>query len=152
MGRLSLTGTARYASVNCHRGVEQSRRDDLEAVGHMLMYFLRGKLPWSGLDAKSMEEKYRKIMEKKEETHLNELCKGFPTQFHAYLDYARNLGYQEKPDYDMIFELWRSCREPDWKDYSYQWFEDNPPPDPLTPLITRTGFPHPDDKVASRGN
>merc|ERR1719473_239532 len=71
---LSLTGTARYASINAHKGVEQSRRDDLEAIGHMFLYFLRGALPWSGLDAKTQEEKYRKICEKKEAVPLDELC------------------------------------------------------------------------------
>merc|ERR1712048_517828 len=91
--KLSLTGTARYASINAHKGVEQSRRDDLEAIGHMFLYFLRGALPWSGLDAKTQEEKYRKIMEKKEQTPLGDLCQAFPKQFQDYLHYARNLGF-----------------------------------------------------------
>merc|ERR1711972_857681 len=99
--KLSLTGTARYASINAHKGVEQSRRDDLEAIGHMLIYFIRGKLPWSGLDAKTQEEKYRKICEKKEETPLAELCAGFPDQFQKYLAYARTLGFNERPDYNL---------------------------------------------------
>merc|ERR1712178_475139 len=103
--KLSLTGTARYASINAHKGVEQSRRDDLEAIGHMFLYFLRGALPWSGLDAKTQEEKYRKIMEKKETTPLSELCKQFHKQFEEYLNYARNLGFTERPDYKMLFEL-----------------------------------------------
>merc|ERR1719236_272280 len=89
--KLSLTGTARYASINAHKGVEQSRRDDLEAIGHMFMYFLRGSLPWSGLDAKTQEEKYRKIMEKKEQTPLEELCDKHPPMFKDYLGYARKL-------------------------------------------------------------
>merc|ERR1711988_930145 len=91
--KLSLTGTARYASINAHKGVEQSRRDDLEAIGHMFLYFLRGALPWSGLEAKTQEEKYRKIMEKKEQTDLGELCRGFPNQFKEYLDYTRKLDF-----------------------------------------------------------
>merc|ERR1712039_310240 len=102
MGRLSLTGTARYASVNCHRGVEQSRRDDLEAVGHMLMYFLRGALPWSGLDAKTKEDKYRRIRDKKIETDLAELCHGFPKEFQEFLFRARSLDFYERPNYSAL--------------------------------------------------
>jgi len=95
--KLSLTGTARYASINAHNGVEQSRRDDLEAIGHMLFYFIRGSLPWSGLPAKTQEEKYRKICAKKQDTHPDELCKGFPDAFKEYLTAARSLEFKERP-------------------------------------------------------
>ena len=141
--RKSLSGTARYMSINTHLGrgelshlshrsslvavltpqQEQSRRDDLEALGHVFMYFLRGSLPWQGLKAATNKQKYEKIGEKKQTTLIKELCDGFPgkrdpvstkfslnervlpEEFGIYLNYVRKLGFEEAPDYDFLREL-----------------------------------------------
>ena len=101
----NLTGTARYASINALNGLTQSRRDDLEAVGYVIMYFLRGRLPWQGIPVKNKEERYKKIMEKKLATSAEELCKGFPKQFTDYINYTRGLQYEQDPDYDYLKNL-----------------------------------------------
>ncbi|KAG8977571.1 casein kinase I [Tulasnella sp. 427] len=103
--RKSLSGTARYMSINTHLGREQSRRDDLEGLGHVFMYFLRGGLPWQGLKAATNKQKYEKIGEKKQTTAIKELCEGFPEEFGIYLSYVRKLGFEENPDYDFLREL-----------------------------------------------
>jgi serine/threonine protein kinase len=97
-----LTGTARYASIHALEEMEQSRRDDLESVGYVLMYFLRGNLPWQGLKIKSKEDRYKKILDKKKETTSEQLCKNFPDEFREYLEYSRNLEYTEEPKYEKL--------------------------------------------------
>lgn len=108
----SLTGTARYASIFTHLGegiliVEQSRRDDLESIGFILVYFLRGSLPWQGIKTKDKQERYNKIKEIKINTPFEILCKGFPDEFFAYLIYCHKLSFTEKPDYDFIRKLFK---------------------------------------------
>lgn len=106
----NLTGTARYASVNAHLGIEQSRRDDLESLGYVLMYFNRGTLPWQGLKtpkAATKKQKYEKISEKKMATPVEILCKGYPAEFAMYLNYCRGLRFEEAPDYMYLRQLFR---------------------------------------------
>jgi casein kinase 1 len=123
--RKSLSGTARYMSINTHLGREQSRRDDLEALGHVFMYFLRGGLPWQGLKAATNKQKYEKIGEKKQTTPIKELCEGFPEQFAHYLTYVRNLGFEDTPDYDYLRDLFTQAlkEEGGVEDGEYDWMK-----------------------------
>jgi len=119
----SLTGTARYASINTHLGIEQSRRDDLESLGYVLVYFLRVELPWQGLKAKTMKDKYEKIMEKKISTHVETLCKGFPEEFASYINYTRDLKFDDRPDYGFLKRLLKTIseREKIEFDFLFDW-------------------------------
>ncbi|KAM3234329.1 Casein kinase I isoform epsilon [Capsicum chinense] len=119
----NLTGTARYASVNTHLGVEQSRRDDLESLGYVLMYFLRGSLPWQGLKAGTKKQKYDKISEKKMLTPIEALCKSYPSEFVSYFHYCRSLRFEDKPDYSYLKRLFRDLfiREGYQFDYVFDW-------------------------------
>ncbi|KAM0026762.1 putative protein kinase CK1-CK1 family [Helianthus debilis subsp. tardiflorus] len=119
----NLTGTARYASVNTHLGVEQSRRDDLESLGYVLMYFLRGSLPWQGLKAGTKKQKYDRISEKKMMTSKEVLCKSYPSEFMSYFHYCRSLKFEDKPDYSYLKRLFRDLfiREGYQFDYVFDW-------------------------------
>lgn len=103
----SLTGTPRYASINNHLGIEQSRRDDLESIAYVLVYFLKGSLPWQGLKAKNAQKKYRLILEKKQQVSIAQLCAGCPSQFGEFLAYTRALKFDTKPDIPFLRKMFR---------------------------------------------
>ncbi|CAL9092418.1 unnamed protein product [Musa textilis] len=119
----NLTGTARYASVNTHLGIEQSRRDDLESLGYVLMYFLQGSLPWQGLKAGTKKQKYEKISYQKVATSIEALCQGYASEFASYFHYCRSLRFDDKPDYAYLKRLFRELfiREGFQFDYVFDW-------------------------------
>ena len=119
-----MTGTARYASIHALEEMEQSRRDDLESMAYVLLYFLRGSLPWQGLKVKSKENRYKKILALKKEITSEQLCDTFPEEFKIFLDYAKNLGYTENPNYEklrndfLVLVREKMCRS---FDFIYDW-------------------------------
>lgn len=101
----TLIGTARYASINNHLGIEQSRRDDLESIAYLLIFFIKKKLPWQGCRGSTKQEKYNKILEKKLSTSTDQLCKDLPIEFSIFTNYVKNLKYNERPDYIYLLNL-----------------------------------------------
>eukprot|EP00826_Nyctotherus_ovalis_P010852 TRINITY_DN12835_c0_g1_i2.p1 TRINITY_DN12835_c0_g1~~TRINITY_DN12835_c0_g1_i2.p1 ORF type:complete len:377 (-),score=65.36 TRINITY_DN12835_c0_g1_i2:41-1171(-) len=104
----SLTGTARYASINTHLGIEQSRRDDLECIGYVFLYFLRGSLPWQGLKASTRKKRYQCIRDVKMSTSVSLLCKGLPQEFAQYLNYCQSIQFVDAPDYNRLRQAFQS--------------------------------------------
>jgi len=104
-------------------GSEQSRRDDMESLGYVMLYFCRGSLPWQGLKAATKKQKYDRIMEKKMTTPTEVLCRGFPNEFAIYLNYTRSLRFDDKPDYSYLRKIFRDLfvREGFQYDYVFDW-------------------------------
>jgi len=119
----NLTGTARYASCNAHNGLEQSRRDDMESIAYVILYFFKGKLPWQGLKCKDKNEKYAKIKEMKMSMTPEKLCEGFPVEFAKYLTAVKKLGFEEEPAYKNYIQMFTNLfKSKDFEmDFLYDW-------------------------------
>jgi len=118
-----LTGTALYASIYTHKGIEQSRRDDLESLGYMMIYFLKGELPWVNVKGKNKDAKYKKIMEKKIEMKPEILCEGLPEEFKQYFKYVRELQFTEEPNYEFLLGLFNNAMKKNniKNDFKFDW-------------------------------
>lgn len=117
----SIIGTARYSSINMHHGFEPSRRDDLESVGYMLVFFFHGKLPWQGIKGTSKKSFFEKIGDMKLSTKYEQLCFDMPKCFVKYLDYCRNLGFTQTPDYHYLKMLFAKEIKINNYQFKYDW-------------------------------
>lgn len=98
----SLTGTARYASYNAHKGYELSRRDDLEAIGYMMLNFVQGHLPWEETCSSHFTTMFGSIGKMKEIDEILKFCENLPPQFSTYMRYCRKLEFDEEPNYNHL--------------------------------------------------
>jgi casein kinase 1 len=105
---LSFVGTLRYASLNSHKGIRQSRRDDLESMIYILIYFLKGKLPWQDIKAKQKEERHKMISEIKSKVTVESLCENLPQEFADLLNYVKKLEFEEKPMYYKFYQFFNN--------------------------------------------
>uniref|UniRef100_A0A182WCG3 non-specific serine/threonine protein kinase n=1 Tax=Anopheles minimus TaxID=112268 RepID=A0A182WCG3_9DIPT len=113
-------GTNTFMSINSHRWMKQSQRDDLESMGYMLLLFLRGSLPWHDIIQTN-----ENVLQKKQSTSIEELCSGYPNEFKQYLTYCRGLGFEETPNYEKLrLSFSNLFRERNYKyDKVYDWIE-----------------------------
>ena len=102
-----FTGTSRYASIYAMAGNEQSRRDDIESIGYMIIYFMKKKLPWQGIKGNSYKECYHKLYLMKKHMNLGVLCRGLPGEVLEYMKYAKSLKFEQEPNYKYLKNLFQ---------------------------------------------
>ena len=95
-------------SLNTLQGHRHSRRDDLESLCLMLIYFMKGKLPWDEPDSEaSPKQRKKEILRVMQETSVEELCAGLPKEFCIFLQHCRSLKYDENPDYNYLKRIFK---------------------------------------------
>ena len=102
-----MTGTARYASTNNLRGVEISRRDDLESLAYMIIYFVMKKLPWQGIRANNLQNRYKKIYYMKKKLIEDEMFLKMPQEIQNFYKDIKKLKFEEEPNYNKLKEYFR---------------------------------------------
>jgi serine/threonine protein kinase len=120
----SFTGTYRFCSMRNHKYIEQSRRDDLESLGYMILYFFKGSLPWQDVNEDEREKRNELIYAKKRDTSIIELCNGAPDIMIEYITYCRLLRYDEIPNYDKLRNLFidEINKRKYTLDYKFDWY------------------------------
>ena len=123
-----FTGTVLYASVNALRFKEQSRRDDLESIGYMLIHLMKGSLPWQKIKVNNKKESYMKISEIKKHINTEKLCENLPGEMIDYINYVRKLQFEESPDYNYLgnlFQIMLKKRRYDPDNVYFSWIDEN---------------------------
>ena len=153
---LSLSGTARYASIPALSGIEQSRRDDMEGLAYLLIYLLKGSLPWQGIDASDKHVKHQRICKCKQKYTPEELCKNLPEEFSIFLRSVRDLGYYDEPDYDKYRTMFRNLfKKRGYEiDFKYDWDDiailDNETKDSFSSSYSYISFDKPDNVIPKK--
>ncbi|KAL9617720.1 MAG: hypothetical protein Q9160_007494 [Pyrenula sp. 1 TL-2023] len=124
-----LVGTCHYASIKAHMDAAPSRRDDLESLGYMVVYFLKGSLPWEHVEESRRENRYEAVLRMKESITAEDLCANLPAAFTEYMKSVRSMEDNEIPDYRRLQQLFRKLFHTegfkndalfDWTIYEFQ--------------------------------
>ena len=116
-------GNSRYSSINSQLGLEQSRRDDVESLGYILVYFMKGKLPWQGIKATTSKEKFERIKDRKIMTTVDSLCEGLPNEVKIFIEYTKNLKFEENPHYLFLKNILREIAIKNSINFNYSKFD-----------------------------
>ena len=137
-GANKIVGSAKFLSVNALNGYELSRRDDLESIGYIIIYFLKGFLPWQGLKLKNKEEKYKKVYAIKNDISPKYLCKDLPEEFETFIEYVKKLKFTDVPNYNYLKDLLKKVIEKSGEkiDFWYDWCIEKPNILPDDPIFT----------------
>lgn len=122
-----FVGCPAFASCNVHLYRTMSRRDDLESLGYVLVYFATGTLPWLNHSIDTFAKGYWHIQRTKLATSIEELCQGVPQEFMRYFQYIRELGYDEEPNYGYLRSLFSiiAVRYRYMLDLAFEWNQPN---------------------------
>jgi serine/threonine protein kinase len=120
-----ITGTARFSSLNSLRGCQVSRRDDLEAAAYVIIYLMRGGLPWENIEALNKYQKYRKIYRLKVLYTPEKLCQNLPKEMAEFLSYTRSLDFEQEPNYDYCISLFNNIliKNGTYNDLMFSWIK-----------------------------
>jgi serine/threonine protein kinase len=134
-------GTPLYASANAMRGVQQSRRDDMESIGYVLLHMARGSLPWQGSVGRTSKEMWEGMVKMKSGMEAEELCQGLPPQFGVYLEEVRSLGFEEEPAYSSYRAMFRDAlvAQGEVNDDQFEWRGEEFHPRPARPIAMKRG-------------
>ena len=122
-----IVGTPRFCSINAMRGVEQSRRDDLESIMYLILYFIKGSLPWQGLKIDDKELRFKKITEIKKSSKLEDLCEGMPKEIFEFCQYIKKLEFEQNPDYEYMKNCFYNILKKNGmeNDNIFSWLQEN---------------------------
>jgi len=151
----AFCGSFRYASTGTHQLKTQSRRDDLEAVGYMLVYLATGSLPWAKVAGKNWEARNRRVLEMKETISADELTADLPDSFAEYIEAVRELEFTDRPDYAALVQFFQEeklnlASNGPIEDHGVEWAAGAPFPSGPAPIERRQNIWQPDDSLTAR--
>ena len=120
-----IVGTERYGSINSLRGLVQSRKDDLESLCYMLIYFFLGKLPWQGIRTQNQAVKYEILLKMKKNFKI-EMYNKIPKDFCTLFKYVKNLKFNQEPKYNLMIKLLQNILDENqlFNNKQFHWIKD----------------------------